>query len=160
MYSLIPPFGLQLTSVCPLTCTHVSEDHCAVSNRDGRRRNVPLCLTRERWTASRDEADEFVEIGALNGIFVLGRSMGFIGESRSRRANRALSFTTNWRHVTVQDTTWTRRDWSRACTATPGTTSRTCSPSTCPCDPQLGGTPPACHVTVLNGSGSKDTHLP
>lgn len=26
-----------------------------------------------------DEADEFVEIGALNGIFVLGRSMGFIG---------------------------------------------------------------------------------
>lgn len=35
-------------------------------------------------THSRDEADEFVEIGALNGIFVLGRSMGFIGEySRS-----------------------------------------------------------------------------
>uniref|UniRef100_A0A4W5RVS5 ATP-citrate synthase n=1 Tax=Hucho hucho TaxID=62062 RepID=A0A4W5RVS5_9TELE len=30
---------------------------------------------------TRDEADEFVEIGALNGIFVLGRSMGFIGES-------------------------------------------------------------------------------
>lgn len=30
----------------------------------------------------RDEADEFVEIGALNGIFVLGRSMGFIGEYR------------------------------------------------------------------------------
>uniref|UniRef100_A0A8C7SZV9 CHIP N-terminal tetratricopeptide repeat domain-containing protein n=1 Tax=Oncorhynchus mykiss TaxID=8022 RepID=A0A8C7SZV9_ONCMY len=27
---------------------------------------------------TRDEADEFVEIGALNGIFVLGRSMGFI----------------------------------------------------------------------------------
>ncbi|XP_063072236.1 ATP-citrate synthase isoform X1 [Engraulis encrasicolus] len=28
---------------------------------------------------TRDEADEFIEIGALNGIFVLGRSMGFIG---------------------------------------------------------------------------------
>ncbi|KAG9343972.1 hypothetical protein JZ751_012447 [Albula glossodonta] len=28
---------------------------------------------------TRDEADEFVEVGALNGIFVLGRSMGFIG---------------------------------------------------------------------------------
>ncbi|XP_017293689.1 ATP-citrate synthase isoform X1 [Kryptolebias marmoratus] len=28
---------------------------------------------------TRAEADEFVEIGALNGIFVLGRSMGFIG---------------------------------------------------------------------------------
>lgn len=35
--------------------------------------NRPLC------TGCRDEADEFVEIGALNGIFVLGRSMGFIG---------------------------------------------------------------------------------
>lgn len=31
------------------------------------------------FASCRDEADEFVEIGALNGIFVLGRSMGFIG---------------------------------------------------------------------------------
>lgn len=29
---------------------------------------------------SREEADEYIDIGALNGIFVLGRSMGFIGE--------------------------------------------------------------------------------
>lgn len=29
----------------------------------------------------REEADEFVEIGALNGLFVLGRSIGFIGTS-------------------------------------------------------------------------------
>ncbi|XP_033913714.3 ATP-citrate synthase-like isoform X1 [Acipenser ruthenus] len=28
---------------------------------------------------TREEADEYVDIGALNGIFVLGRSMGFIG---------------------------------------------------------------------------------
>lgn len=28
---------------------------------------------------TRDEADEFIEIGTLNGIFVLGRSIGFIG---------------------------------------------------------------------------------
>ena len=27
----------------------------------------------------REESDEFVEIGALNGLFVLGRSIGFIG---------------------------------------------------------------------------------
>ncbi|XP_008301181.1 ATP-citrate synthase-like [Stegastes partitus] len=32
-----------------------------------------------KGTQQQDEADEFVEIGALNGIFVLGRSMGFIG---------------------------------------------------------------------------------
>lgn len=45
--------------------------------------NMPHCFTHECWTGSRDEADEFVEIGALNGIFVLGRSMGFIGESHT-----------------------------------------------------------------------------
>ncbi|KAJ8253720.1 hypothetical protein COCON_G00203320 [Conger conger] len=38
---------------------------------------VDLLRTCDVFT--RDEADEFVEIGALNGIFVLGRSMGFIG---------------------------------------------------------------------------------
>ena len=27
-----------------------------------------------------EEAEEYVEIGALNGLFILGRSMGFIGE--------------------------------------------------------------------------------
>lgn len=31
----------------------------------------------------REEADEFVEIGSLNGLFVLGRSIGFIGKSVS-----------------------------------------------------------------------------
>ncbi|XP_006032827.1 ATP-citrate synthase isoform X1 [Alligator sinensis] len=30
-------------------------------------------------TFTREEADEYIDIGALNGIFVLGRSMGFIG---------------------------------------------------------------------------------
>lgn len=28
---------------------------------------------------TRDEVQEYIEIGALNGLFVLGRSMGFIG---------------------------------------------------------------------------------
>ena len=28
----------------------------------------------------REEANEYIEIGALNGLFVLGRSIGFIGE--------------------------------------------------------------------------------
>lgn len=28
---------------------------------------------------NREEAQEFIEIGALNALFVLGRSMGFIG---------------------------------------------------------------------------------
>ena len=35
-----------------------------------------------------------------------------------------------------QDTTSTRRGWSRVCTATHGTTSPTCSPNTCQCNQQ------------------------
>ena len=31
------------------------------------------------WRVPEEEANEFVECGALNGIFVLGRSLGFIG---------------------------------------------------------------------------------
>lgn len=42
-------------------------------------------ISSEYQTVCRDEADEFVEIGALNGIFVLGRSMGFIGEPHSQK---------------------------------------------------------------------------
>jgi len=30
----------------------------------------------------REEANEYIEIGALNGLFVLGRSIGFIGEQK------------------------------------------------------------------------------
>ena len=30
----------------------------------------------------REEANEYIEIGALNGLFVLGRSVGFIGEQQ------------------------------------------------------------------------------
>lgn len=29
---------------------------------------------------AREEANEYIEIGALNGLFVLGRSIGFIGK--------------------------------------------------------------------------------
>jgi len=33
--------------------------------------------------ACREEANEYIEIGALNGLFVLGRSIGFIGKSHT-----------------------------------------------------------------------------
>lgn len=65
----------------------------------------------------RDEADEFVEIGALNGIFVLGRSMGFIGESLCAAMVMYARWQTLLPCTTInppfffspQDTTWTRR---------------------------------------------------
>lgn len=64
----------------------------------------------------RDEADEFVEIGALNGIFVLGRSMGFIGELSACMAMSARQQTLLLCMITslsfiylLKDTTWIRR---------------------------------------------------
>uniref|UniRef100_A0A8C8ZM28 ATP-citrate synthase n=1 Tax=Prolemur simus TaxID=1328070 RepID=A0A8C8ZM28_PROSS len=36
-------------------------------------------MLRHCGSFTREEADEYIDIGALNGIFVLGRSMGFIG---------------------------------------------------------------------------------
>lgn len=38
-------------------------------------------LLRSSGVFTMEEANEFVEIGTLNGLFVLGRSMGFIGEN-------------------------------------------------------------------------------
>ncbi|CAB3990850.1 ATP-citrate synthase-like [Paramuricea clavata] len=46
---------------------------------------IAVCLVdllRHCGSFTREEADEFVSIGALNGLFVLGRSIGFIGKSR------------------------------------------------------------------------------
>ncbi|XP_049601767.1 ATP-citrate synthase [Syngnathus scovelli] len=45
---------------------------------------------------TRDEADEFVEIGALNGIFVLGRSMGFIGHYLDQKRLRQGLYRHPW----------------------------------------------------------------
>lgn len=36
-------------------------------------------LLRTSGAFSREEADEYMKIGTLNGLFVLGRSIGFIG---------------------------------------------------------------------------------
>lgn len=38
-------------------------------------------LLRNSGAFSREEADEYMEIGTLNGLFVLGRTIGFIGHS-------------------------------------------------------------------------------
>ncbi|ELU37272.1 hypothetical protein AG1IA_08697 [Rhizoctonia solani AG-1 IA] len=36
-------------------------------------------LLRDSGSFTREEADEYIRIGTLNGLFVLGRSIGFIG---------------------------------------------------------------------------------
>ncbi|CAG8582783.1 1935_t:CDS:2 [Ambispora leptoticha] len=50
-----------------------------ILNLDGA---IAVCfvdLLRESGAFSREEAEEYIKIGALNGLFVLGRSIGFIG---------------------------------------------------------------------------------
>lgn len=102
----------------------------------------PHCFSYKCCSGSRAEADEFIEIGALNGIFVLGRSMGFIGESHF---NLATSSTIRARQDLLtclfshQGITWTRRGWNRVFTATRGTTSPMCFLNTCPCEPDMAG---------------------
>ena len=39
-------------------------------------------LLRNCGSFTNEEAQEYVEIGALNALFVLGRSMGFIGKDK------------------------------------------------------------------------------
>ena len=70
-------------------------------------------LLRNSGCFTKDEADQFVETGSLNGLFVLGRSIGFIGQAQGE-----LDCVLFFDHFPVslinslifQATTWTRRD--------------------------------------------------
>jgi ATP citrate (pro-S)-lyase len=46
-------------------------------------------LLRDSGAFNREEADEYIKIGALNGLFVLGRSIGFIGHHLDQKRLRA-----------------------------------------------------------------------
>lgn len=46
-------------------------------------------LLRDSGAFSQDEADEYIRIGTLNGLFVLGRSIGFIGHHLDQKRLRA-----------------------------------------------------------------------
>ncbi|KAG0174763.1 citrate synthase [Apophysomyces sp. BC1034] len=61
-------------------------EEITTSKKDNLILNVDGCiavsfvdLLRESGAFSRDEAEEYMRIGTLNGLFVLGRSLGFIG---------------------------------------------------------------------------------
>uniref|UniRef100_A0A1I8ING8 ATP citrate synthase n=1 Tax=Macrostomum lignano TaxID=282301 RepID=A0A1I8ING8_9PLAT len=56
-----------------------------ILNVDGMIGVAMVDLLRHCGCFTREEADEFIEIGALNGMFVLGRSMGFIGHYLDQR---------------------------------------------------------------------------
>jgi ATP citrate (pro-S)-lyase len=46
-------------------------------------------LLRDSGAFTPEEADEYIKIGALNGLFVLGRSIGFIGHHLDQKRLRA-----------------------------------------------------------------------
>jgi len=46
-------------------------------------------LLRDSGAFTREEADEYIKIGVLNGLFVLGRSIGFIGHHLDQKRLRA-----------------------------------------------------------------------
>ena len=56
-----------------------------ILNVDGATAVLFVDLLRHSGAFTRAEADEYVRIGTLNGIFVLGRSIGFIGHYLDQR---------------------------------------------------------------------------
>lgn len=57
-------------------------------------------LLRHCGAFTREEADEFVEIGALNGLFVLGRSIGFIGHYLDQKRLKMGLYRHPWDDIT------------------------------------------------------------
>lgn len=51
-----------------------------ILNVDGMIACAFVDMLRNSGTFTREEAQEYIEIGAINSLFVLGRSIGFIGE--------------------------------------------------------------------------------
>lgn len=60
------------------TVTTAKKDNL-ILNVDGAIAVLFVDLLRHSGAFTREEADEYVKMGALNGLFVLGRSIGFIG---------------------------------------------------------------------------------
>jgi len=57
-------------------------------------------LLRHCGNFSREEADEYISIGALNGLFVLGRSIGFIGHFLDQRRLKQGLYRHPWDDIT------------------------------------------------------------
>ena len=62
--------------------------HSQYLSNNQRARNRASVIEKSVLYHFREEADEFVEIGALNGLFVLGRSIGFIGELDNKKGHQ------------------------------------------------------------------------
>jgi len=68
-----------LDYACEVEKITTSKKPNLILNVDGFIGVAMVDLLRNCGCFTRDEAQEFIDIGALNGLFVLGRSIGFIG---------------------------------------------------------------------------------
>lgn len=68
-----------LDYACEVEKITTSKKPNLILNVDGLIGVAMVDLLRNCGSFTREEADEYVEMGALNGLFVLGRSVGFIG---------------------------------------------------------------------------------
>ena len=84
--TLLKQFALENFSTTPLLNYALEVEKITTSKKPNLILNVDgvigvsmVDMLRNSGCFTLEEANEFVECGALNGIFVLGRSMGFIG---------------------------------------------------------------------------------
>eukprot|EP00163_Fabomonas_tropica_P028359 TRINITY_DN5750_c0_g1_i1.p1 TRINITY_DN5750_c0_g1~~TRINITY_DN5750_c0_g1_i1.p1 ORF type:complete len:1122 (+),score=399.79 TRINITY_DN5750_c0_g1_i1:269-3634(+) len=61
-------------------------------------------LLRNCGAFTREEADEYVKIGSLNGLFVLGRSLGFIGHYLDQKRLKQGLYRHPWDDIAYMDT--------------------------------------------------------
>lgn len=81
-------------------------------------------LLRNSGCFTREEAQEYIDIGVLNGLFVLGRTIGFIGQSINDIFVLIVSKFEIF--LKLQVIIWIRSDSNKAYTVTRGMTSHMC----------------------------------
>ena len=90
--SILKDFAKKHFPATPLLDYAMEVEHLTTAKKDNLILNVDGCtavlfvdLLRHSGAFTRAEADEYVKIGTLNGLFVLGRSIGFIGHYLDQR---------------------------------------------------------------------------
>jgi len=73
-----------------------------ILNVDGLIGVAMVDLLRSCGAFTREEADEFVQIGTLNGLFVLARSIGFIGHYLDQRRLRQGLYRHPWEDISYR----------------------------------------------------------
>jgi len=71
-----------------------------ILNVDGAIGVIFVDILRESGCFTKEEANEYVEMGALNGLFVLGRSIGFIGHFLDQKRLKQGLYRHPWDDIT------------------------------------------------------------